>query len=776
MLPKIYIFTLCFLAGNLFMQASATLFEVHWSVCLGCAILLFFVKLKWRLLGIFCLGILWTAYLVSLQAGDKTMPIWEGEAEVVARVATIPIHRSGRTQFVLDVIEAPDTDNYFPKRIRTTVYRYRDKLQVSDMLRAKLKIKAAYGFVNPNTFDYERWLMMRGIGATAYIIKYEKLGTTTSAFDLQRWRQRLFDKLQSHKDELNQVDSIAAITLGLSSLLSYSQREILTATGTHHLFAVSGLHIGLVFGLFFILIEHIWRYLFLNRYLYPARDVALLGALPAAVAYAALAGFLVPTQRALIMLVCIVGANFFRHKVSLLQSLAVALLLILIYDPLVTLSISFWLSFTAVAMIAFFLLVAPYLRGWKLWFGMQLYIAAVMIIPSLLFFTQGALLSPLANIVIVPLTAFLVLPCSLIAVTCFMLNDSLALFFLSIADWLFEMLWQINAWFANHTIKWFHAIDNLIVGFSLIGILLFIVLKKSTVRWLALLLLLPLLPLFSSPLSVQPGTFQVVFFDVGQGLSVFVRTHKHTLIYDTGAHYQSGFNMANNVILPYLRAQHINTLDTLIVSHTDNDHAGGAKILMQHLSPRRILSGEPLTVLGRTFEICQQGQSWVWDEVRFEIIYPQPESIYKGNNASCVLRISNQRHSLLLTADIEKQAEHILSKHPSLSSDVMLIPHHGSRTSSTEEFIASVSPIMAVVTSGYRNRFALPKADIINRYYERGIQVLDTSKTGALIFNFPRQRNFDLQSYRKYSRHYWRKQANSLWPSGEAQNYNRVTR
>ena len=770
MLSTIYIFAFSFLAGNLSLQFLPVLPKVHSLIFLAFGFLLFSSKLKWRLLGGFCLGLFWTAYAVPLDTEGEAANTWEGKTvEVVAQVETIPIRRTDSTQFILKVIEHPDADQPFPERVRASIYRYQEPIKVSDFLRARIKLKDRYGFANPNTFDYERWLTMQGIEATGYIVSYQKLeaSATASGYSLERWRQRLFDKLESYRHLYAQVDSIAAITLGLSSLLSHRQREILSATGTNHLFAVSGLHIGMVFGLFFVLIERLWRYLFLSRYLYPSRDVALLGALPVAIAYAALAGFSVPTQRALIMLVCVVCANFFRYKISLSQSLTVALLLILIYDPSATLSISFWLSFAAVAMIAFFLLIAPNLKGWKLWFGMQAYIATVMIIPSLLFFTQGAPISPLANMVIVPLTAFLVLPCSLIAVASFMMSEPIASFFMQAADLLFEMLWQINGWFASHTLRWFHHIDNLTALFALTGILLFIVLRKKLVRSLAVLLLFPLLPFFSTPLSLPSGAFRVVFFDVGQGLSVLVRTREHTLVYDTGPYYRSGFNTMDSVVLPYLRSRRIDTIDTLVVSHADNDHAGGAEVLMRHISPHRLLGGEPLTVASRTFEPCVQGQSWVWDDVRFEILYPRSGTIYKGNNASCVLRISNRSHSLLLTADIEKAAERILSHHPSLPSDVLLVPHHGSRTSSTPEFISSVSPLLAVVTSGYRNRFALPRTDIVARYYERGIQVLDTAQAGALIFDFPTDRNFDLQSYRMHEQRYWRNRPNSLSPSGD---------
>jgi len=793
MLSAIYLFTLSFLAGNLLSMALPTLPEVPAVALLLFAALLFCRPLKVRLLGTFCLGLWWTLYSASPHSVDKPTAHWEGETlAVVGEVATIPIHKSGRTQFILNILEvcgdesaaqsaqcatscaADDTvpcafprAAYFPKRVRVAIYRHSEELQITDLLHAKVKLKAAHGLANPNTFDYEKWLAMNGLEATGYIISYQKLAGAAAAYGIAQWRQRLFNQLRALRAQFPHVDSIAAITLGLASLLSYQQREILTATGTHHLYAVSGLHIGLIFGFFFVLIERLWRYLLLQRFPYPARDVALIGALPAAIAYAALAGFSVPTQRALLMLLCIVCAALGRRQIALLQSLAVALLLILIYDPQTTLSMSFWLSFTAVAMIAFFLLIMPNLRGWKLWFGMHAYLSTVMIMPTLVFFDYGALIAPLANMIVVPLTAFLVLPCSLLAVSSLSFSESLGVFFLRIADRLFEWLWQINARLADITVDYFYALETWHIAFVLAAILLFLALKQKTLRMLSLLLLFPLVPALDTPPPIASGAFRVVFFDVGQGLSVLVQTQRHNLIYDTGPSYSSGFNTADSVILPYLRAQRINTIDTLIVSHNDNDHAGSAAALLAASMPRQLLSGEPLTVGKHTFARCQRGQSWRWDDVLFEILYPPIAGRASGNNASCVLRISNRKHSLLLTADIEKEAERVLLAYPPAASDVMLIPHHGSRTSSTPELIDAVSPTLAVVTSGYRNRFSLPKADVIARYYARGIQVLDTSRSGALTVDFPPDAPLELQAYRTHNRPYWRYRPDSLWPPGE---------
>lgn len=765
MFAAIYLFTLAFIAGNLFLHSFAELPHVYWYSLAPVAVLMFCKQWWKRGIGAFCAGFFWTLWVASGQGADHLESGLEGQViEITGRVHSIPIPQVDALRFDLEVLEAPNGSQKFPKLLALKIYQRYADIRASDVLRAHVKLKRPYGYANPDTFDYQKWLFMRGMGATGYVKSYQLLERSHSWLDLNYLRQQLFDRLAAHQAQYAQVYSIAAITLGLGQLLTHQQREILSATGTYHLFAVSGLHVGLVFGFFFLLIGAVWRLFFLHRFLYPTTQVAVLGALPPAVIYALLAGFSIPTQRALIMLSCFVVAGVAKQRIALTQSFCIALLLVLLHDPLATLSISFWLSFSAVALIILFLSIFPVLTGWSRWLSLQVYISVAMILPTLLFFMQGAVIAPLANLVSVPLTAFLILPLSLLAVAALVFSEALAFPFLYSADWLFARLWQINQWLAAHTASWFQYIDEFAFGLALLALVLFLTIRIFSLRVVALLLLLPLFN--SASLPPEAGAFRVVFFDVGQGVSVLLRTHRHTLLYDTGPSYRSGFNIGDAVILPYLRAQNISVLDKLLISHADNDHVGSAERVAQQVDVRRLLSGEVVTVGGQLSEPCYEGQAWQWDGVSFEILHPPRDHLYSGNDASCVLRISNRVHSLLLTADIEKRAERVLLKHRArLPSDVMLIPHHGSRTSSTPDFISAVSPAIAVVTTGYRNHFGFPKLNIVRRYYERGITILNTAQSGALIFDFPAAGSLDIKAHRMEARHHWRKTPYLLSPS-----------
>lgn len=763
MIAAIYPLVLAFVAGNLSLHSFAELPHLYWFVFALLAGWIFCERLWKQVLGAFCLGFFWTFLFALWQEAEVLPADLEGQViEVVGRVQSIPIKRANAVRFDLEVTKAPSEQ--FPKWLALKIYQQQADLRIFDVLQARVKLKRPYGYANPDIFDYQKWLFMHGIGATGYVVSYQLVERNFSSWSLGNLRQWVFDKLQSYRSEFPQVHSIAAITLGLGQLLSYQQREVLATTGTYHLFAVSGLHVGLVFGFFFLLIERVWRFFFLHRYPYPATQVALLGALAPAVIYALLAGFSIPTQRALVMLSCFVFAGVIRRRIALAQSLCIALLLILLLNPLSTLSVSFWLSFSAVALIILFLSIFASSSGLSRWLSLQFYISIAMILPTLLFFMRGAWVAPLANLISVPLTAFLILPLSLLAIACLTFSESLAWSFLYGANWLFAWMWQINQWITSHATSWFQYIDELAFGLALIAVFLVLAIKTTSIRLLSLLLLLPLFN--SAGLPPEAGAFRVVFFDVGQGLSVLVRTHQHALLYDTGPSYRSGFNTADAVVLPYLRTQNIATLDALVISHADNDHAGSARQVLQKINTQRIISGEVLDIDEQQVELCHQGQAWRWDGVLFEVLHPISKHSYRGNNASCVLRISNNEHSLLLTADIEKQAERELLRHYSqLSSDVMLVPHHGSRTSSTPKFISAVSPAIAVATSGYRNHFGFPKPDILRRYYQNGVLVLNTAQSGALIFNFPAAGTLNIEAHRIEEPHYWRKTPDLLSPN-----------
>jgi len=245
--------------------------------------------------------------------------------------------------------------------------------------------------------------------------------------------------------------------------------------------------------------------------------------------------------------------------------------------------------------------------------------------------------------------------------------------------------------------------------------------------------------------------------DVGQGLSAVIHTSTHTLVFDTGAKYSDKSDLASTVVVPYLRGEGIEKIDTLLISHGDNDHAGGAKTLLAELDVPRIVTSVPEMFAGRGAEACKEGVEWTWDGVRFEILSPSKFNLFEGNNASCVLKVSSINGSALLPGDIEKNVERSLLqyKRSSLKSDVLIAPHHGSRTSSTAGFIKAVAPRHVLFPVGYKNRFGFPKLDVVNRYDQQKVKSYDTAKNGAIIVRFLKDSPLTFSGYRQHSAKFW---------------------
>ncbi|MCG8324171.1 MAG: DNA internalization-related competence protein ComEC/Rec2, partial [Thiotrichales bacterium] len=256
----------------------------------------------------------------------------------------------------------------------------------------------------------------------------------------------------------------------------------------------------------------------------------------------------------------------------------------------------------------------------------------------------------------------------------------------------------------------------------------------------------------------QPGRGQVwiTLLDVGQGMSAVVQTRSHGLVYDSGARFNTGFDAGSSVLLPYLRQRRITRLDTLIISHGDNDHIGGAPALLAGIPVRRVLSSVPDRIRHTDAQYCRSGQSWQWDSVQFSILHPHKEDVYRGNNASCVLQIRSGQSSILLTGDIEAAAEHrmIVRHGPDLRTDILTVPHHGSTTSSTERLLDTVQPQLALLAAGYRNRYGFPKQAIMARYRDRGIEVMGTARHGAITVNMT-PGDFSVNSHRIDQPRFW---------------------
>ncbi len=699
-------------------------------------------------------GFLWTLIVANgHQAAVLSSELEGRDVEAVIRIVSIPTDKGRSLRFDAEV---ENSQTALPRRLRLSLYpakgeRPRPALRPGDRLDAALRLKRPHGYLNPGGFDYERYLFSHRIGASGYVRRFELIGRSGERSP-PVLRHRLYQSLKSRATP--NVGAVIALALGERGLMEPAHRTLLFTTGIGHLFAISGLHIALVFGFIFLICRLLWTRCLLGRSLCPAARAATVPAWFAACIYAWLAGFTIPTQRALIMLGCVVAGVLLRRRVSLAGTLPLALVAVIAYDPLSTLTASFWLSFVAVGFIAFYFGLHPWPKP-RAWLHLQVALPLSLIPAGLWFFGYGALAGPLANLAAVPLVSLLILPCVLLAVLCAPLNAELCSLLVQCADFLLGLMWRGAAWLAQvDFLQWFHRPPAWSYVFALAGVAAVTLASGWRRKAAAAVLLLPLA--VGGGRGLPAGAFEAAFLDVGQGLSVVVATRRRTLLFDTGPAYHSGFSAAEAVVIPYLHWRGVRRLDALVVSHGDNDHAGGVAAVTGRFETGRRLGGDT-AAHGSGFESCRDGQAWSWDGVLFEIIHPGGTDAFVGNDASCVLKVTAGEHSLLLTADVEKRAERALLARgrERLAASVALVPHHGSLTSSTAAFVSAVEPDVAVVTSGYRNRFGLPQEKVVQRYLDACARVFNTAETGALLMRFAPGREVKPYLHRRDARRYW---------------------
>lgn len=594
-----------------------------------------------------------------------------------------------------------------------------------------LRIRPVHGYRNPGGWDYAGWLYHQGVRYSAYVAKgpARLLGSEACCF-LERLRGDLLERMRKHLADDVGGGMLLALTLGERSGLPTSTRQALAATGTSHLFAISGLHIGLAAAAFGFLVALLWRRLPWLCARVPALLAAAVAGLLMATGYALISGFGLPAQRALVMLAAATLVALWRDRVASYDLLGVALLAVLILDPTASLQAGFWLSFCAVAAI---LALMPHLRG-RHWLVQALLLQtgiALALYPVLLAFDmQGSLVGPLINLLLVPLFSVLIVPASLLALLVTLIFPGLG----GVLGW---VAWGLGT--IHDGLMQLSTIAPTIGGGP-----------WSLIRWLLLtsavcLLLLPpgmpfrplglaLLLLVQLPrqAGLETGDYSMTLLDVGQGLSAVVQTRTHTLLFDTGARYRGGFNLADAVVLPYLRYQGISHIDTLVLSHGDNDHAGAAARLVSQVTSGQVWSGEPWRTKVKD-RLCRAGHAWEWDGVHFEFVQPRNERNRKGNNASCVLLVSGRGGRVLIPGDIEERIEQMLvSVLPRV--DVLVAPHHGSTSSSSEGFVQATRPAHVLYPVGAFNRYRFPREPVQRRWARMGAKGWRTDRDGAIRF------------------------------------------
>ncbi len=731
--------TLLFVAGVVLLQWQTHLPPIWWLITLPLLLYIFYRIKRLRLFLAPILGLLWALLYAHLVLSHSLAPELEGEDLYVEGViVSLPAQTADGASFEFraERVYLNDSEQASPGRIRLGWYRNAPRLQAGDRWGLMVRLKQPHGFLNPGGFDYEGWLFQRGIRATGYVRNSRRNRVLGEAglWSVQRWRQGIRDKINSQIAEPVGAALLNALVVGDRSGIKRRQWEIFTATGTNHLIAISGLHIGIVAGLGFFLMRRIWALSERLTRRIPAAHAAAIMAMLMASIYAAMAGFSVPTQRALIMLLVFTGGFLLRRPLRPSRSMALALLLIVIWDPPVVLSPGFWLSFAAVAAIFYGFAGRIHSLGWFRQWGRVQWLVSLALAPVLLAMgLQVSLLAPLINLIAVPLFSFLIVPLSLLAVAVLYLVEPLGVHALELAAWMLVTAMDGLNYLTTLPYAVWHgsALPNWVWPPALLGILLLLSPQGIPARWLGSIFLAPLL--LVRPVPPAAGAVNIAVLDVGQGLAVVVRTHRHTLVYDLGPRFSAEFDAGSAAVVPYLWQANISRVDLLILSNGDMDHAGGLAGLLGKVRLQSILSGEPRR-LPVEAELCTAGMVWSWDGVLFRILHPVSPEAWHGNNSSCVLQIEVGGRRVLLPGDIQRrvEADLVSGNRKALPADLVIIPHHGSKSSSTTGFVRAVAPGYAIVSAGYRNSYGFPNPEVVRRWRSVGARVMNTANLGAI--------------------------------------------
>jgi competence protein ComEC len=761
---------LSFACGVLFLQLQPELPAAGWA-WLGLLVLPGAIWSKTlRILVAFAIGFCWALVMAHVKLADRLAPELEGrDIEVVGIVASLPAagERSLRFEFEPEHAEAK-----LPAKILLSWYRsaspgeLRDEqpalltapLHPGERWRFTVRLRRPHGNANPHGFDYEAWLLERGIGATGYVRPRTSpllLGKRNSLSDqIETARESVRDRFKQVLGETPASGILAALAVGDQRAISAEEWRLFNRTGVTHLMSISGLHVTMVSGLAAWVAGWSWRRSAFLMLRLPARMAAALAAIAGALGYALIAGFAVPAQRTFWMVTVVALALCTGRIAASARTLALALAVVLLFDPWAVLSPGFWLSFGAVALIFYVATGERSLAGQ--WLRVQWAITLGLAPAALFLFAQVSLVGPIANAVAIPLVSAVVTPLALLAAV--LPWDPL----LELAAWLLQWLLQFLEWCAAlpAAVWQQHAPPLWSVLLALAGVAWLLAPRGLPWRATGLALLLPAVAL--PPPAPAPGEAWITTLDVGQGLAVLVRTAHRTLLYDAGPAFGAEADSGERIIAPYLRATGIERLDTMVVTHNDIDHAGGAASVVGNFEVDALLhslpAGHPLPGMVAGAQRCAAGTSWEWDGVRFAVLHPASASARarKSNDLSCVLKVAAGGRSMLLTGDIERPAEAELAGRnaAALASDVLLVPHHGSRTSSTQEFLAAVAPSTAVIPVGYRNRFGHPNSEVAERYRAAGIRLWRTDLEGAVTVHLAHDR-FTLKSGRRENRRYW---------------------
>jgi len=734
------------------------------------------------------MGVL-SAVLAFVQAGARAShyaqsalnPALEGRTlHVVGIVANLPQRMEDSARFRFEVESARDTNGAWvqlPPQLLLGWYGSRwngsdDKVQApptdlrpGDRWQLAVRLKAPHGHINPHGFDYELWLWEQGLQATGYVRNGAKdaspqwLGSTW-AHPVEWLRQRVRSAIDARVADRATAGIVAALLVGDQAAIERADWDVFRATGVAHLMAISGLHITGLAWLAALCVGWLWRRSDVwspakpwSLWL-PAPIAASACAAMVALAYAVFTGWGVPAQRTVWMLGVVTLLRVYGLRWPWVQVWLSVCAVLLALDPWALMQAGFWLSFVAVGVLFASGSHAPASNLWaaaqRMW--REQWLMSVCLAPlTLLLFHQVSVVGLFANLLAVPWVTLVVTPLCLLGLV-------LPFAWGMAAEALQWLVWGLKACAGVSWAQWSASAAPLWAGAAaLVGMGVWAMRVPMWLRWFGMVLVLPVLS-WQTPRPAH-GTFELVAADMGQGHAVLVRTATHSLLYDTGPRYSAETDAGQRVLVPLLRAWG-ERLDRIVISHQDSDHSGGAPAVMAMQPQADVLTSiaveHPLQQLG-AMQRCERGQSWTWDGVRFEVLHPSAadyERKLKPNALSCVLRVTAADTSALLAGDIEAaQEQGLLQSGQVLQADWLLVPHHGSATSSTQAFLEAVQPSVAIVQAGYRNRFGHPRPDVLQRYSDLGVLVVQAPRCGASTWRSEQPKL--VQCERNQRQRYW---------------------
>ncbi len=738
------LFCLCALAGAYALQLCNELPGSASLATLACASVAAVLIPRLRLVGAFLSGFVLLAIASQIVIDDRLTPGFVGKTiRIDARISDFPKDNGASLSFLAE----PVGHDELPRRLRLSWFDAPMQPALGETWQFELRLRRPRGFSNPGGFDYEGWLFRQRIGATGYVVNGSRnFQRIDRPVDLtSRLRQRFVARVRAHLPDDDASAVLMAVGVGARQSITREQWQRYAATGTSHLMAISGLHIGLAAGGVFFLS---WLILALACRSTNIRDPAAVIAVLAAFAYAELSGFAVPARRAMLMALVIVIAGLMRRQLSAARLLGVCGLAIMLSDPLAILAPGFKLSFTAVAILLWHLrttrippftldnrLAAMLLHSLRRLSSMQLALLFGLFPLTALLFDRVAIVAPLVNLLALPIFNFVTVPACLVGLMLDGPFQSAGNFSLGIAHWSIGIVLWLVRLAADLPIASFHIARP--QGLFIMAVLLPSLWSLLPPGWPGrqLSVVAALAVVLYRPPAPPQDCVDLHVLDVGQGLGLVLQTHRHVVVFDAGPSFRGGADTGRLVLVPFLRSKGVDSLDLVVVSHADQDHAGGIRSLLEEIDVKRLIAGEMLSDIDMPQSRCQSSRSWQWDGIDFTIIHPSDPGRWQGNNASCVLQVRIAAHTVILTGDIESPVETLLARSGALSpADIVLIPHHGSRTSSSDLFVSTIRPKVAIVSAGFGNRWGFPKEDIVKAWTNAGAEVLNTATLGAISY------------------------------------------